>query len=128
MELYIGNIPDGVDDYDLRKLFQVTGEQASFRIVNRDGEHGRARRYGLVSLQTEGLGRQLIKRFNGVLFRDRRLSVRPFTHRNYSNERRALNWREQDWDKTERRMQDRRGVLIPGRRVASEGKAVFALG
>ena len=128
MELYIGNIPDGVDDYDLRKLFQVTGEQASFRIVSRDGEHDRARRYGLVSLQTEGLGRQLIKRFNGVLFRDRRLSVRPFTHRNYSNERRALNWREQNWDKTERRMQDRRGVLIPGRRVASEGKAVLALG
>lgn len=128
MELFIGNIPDDIDDYDLRKFFQVVGEQASFRIVTSDGGHNKAYRYGLASFDSDKLARQVVKRFNGMVFKDKRVVVREFAHRNYSNERRALNWRQADWDKSERRNRDRRGMLIQRRSTANEGVAVFNLG
>jgi RNA recognition motif-containing protein len=128
MELYIGNIPDDIDDYDLRKFFQVVGEQASFRIVTHDGGHNKAHRYGLASFDSDKLAQQVVKRFNGMPFKDQRVVVKEFSHRNYSNDRRALNWREADWDKSERRSHDRRGLMIQGRRTSDEGVAVFNLG
>lgn len=128
MELYIGNIPDDIDDYDLRKFFHVVGEQASFKIVTRDGGHNKAYRYGLASFDSDKLARQVIKRFNGMAFKDKRVVVKGFTHRNYSNERRALNWRQAYWDKAERRNLDRRGLMIQGRSKGNEGVAVFNLG
>lgn len=128
MELYIGNIPDGIDDYDLRKLFRVSGDQASFRIVCRDGGHNKSHYYGLANIASDKLALKLARHFNGLPFKDKRLVVKTFTHRNYSNDRRALNWREQDWQKTERRQRDRRGMLMQGRRSVSQGAAVFHLG
>lgn len=126
MELFIGNIPDNIDDYDLRKFFRVVGEQASFKIVTSDGGHNKAHRYGLASFDSDKLARQVAKRFNGMAFKDKRVVVREFTHRNYSNDRRALNWRNVEWDKTERRGRDRRGMLMQGRTTANEGVAVFS--
>jgi hypothetical protein len=125
MELYIGNTPDDIDDYDLRKFFQVVGEQASFRIVSQDGGHNKEHRYGLASFESDKLARQVAKRFNGMPFKDRHVVVRIFTHRTYSNDRRDLNWRQQVWEKTERRNRDRRGMMLQGRRTADEGVAVF---
>jgi RNA recognition motif-containing protein len=128
MELFIGNIPDDVDDYDLRKFFHVVGEQASFKIVTREGGHYKAYRYGLASFDSDKLARQVIKRFNGMLFKDKRVVVREFSHRNYSNDRRALNWRQAEWDKTERRGRDRRGSMIRRHTAANEGVAASKLG
>lgn len=128
MELYIGNIPDGIEDYDLRKLFRINGEQVSFRVMSRDGGHNKPHCYGLASFESDKQARQVARNFNGMPFRGKRLVVKPFTHRNYSNERRALNWREQQWEKTERRNRDRRGVMLQGRTSANEGVAVFHLG
>ena len=126
MELYIGNIPDGIDDYDMRKFFCLTGKQVSFKIMSRDGGHNKAHIYGLASFDSEKLARQVIKRFNGMAFKDKRVVVKGFTHRNYSNERRALNWRQADWNKLERRNLDRRSLMIQGCTTANEGVAVFS--
>lgn len=128
MELYIGNIPDDVDDYDLRKFFAIAGGEVSFKLVSRDGGHNKAHRYGLASFESDKLARQVMKRFHGAAFKEKCLVVRPFGHRNYSNERRALNWREQEWNKTERREHDRRGTLMQGRHTMNHGVAVFDLG
>ena len=127
MELYIGNIPNGIDDYDMRKFFCLTGEQVSFKIMSRDGGHNKAHIYGLASFDSEKLARQVIKRFNGMTFKDKRVVVKGFTHRNYTNERRALNWRQADWDKAERRNLDRRSLMMQGRSRADQGVAVFNL-
>lgn len=128
MELYIGNIPDNIDDYDLRKFFQIVGEQASFKVLSEDGGHNKPHRYGIAHFDSDKLARQAAKRFNGMLFKDKHVVVKTFEHRNYSNDRRALNWRNVDWDMSERRNQDRRGVMMQGRAIASEGIAVFNLG
>lgn len=128
MELYIGNIPDGIEDYDLRKLFRIEGEQVSFKIVTSDGGHNKAHCYGLASFDSDKLARQVARHFNGMPFKDKRIVVKEFTHRTYSNERRALNWREIEWDKAERRNLDRRGVMLQGRTSTNEGRAVFNLG
>ncbi len=128
MELYIGNIPDDIDDYDLRKFFQVAGEQASFRVVTQDGGHNKPHRYGLASFASNKLALQVAKRFNSMLFKDKHIVIKVYTHRNCSNDRRALNWREVEWNKTERRIGDRRGVMVQGRTSVNEGVAVFNLG
>lgn len=128
MELYIGNIPDDVDDYDLRKFFALSGGEVSFKVVSRDGGHNKARRYGLASFESDKLARQVIRRFHGAVFKDKRIVVRAFGHRNYSNERRALNWRDIGWNKTERRERDRRGMFVQGRNTVERGIAVFDLG
>ncbi|NNG13545.1 MAG: hypothetical protein HKM22_00120, partial [Gammaproteobacteria bacterium] len=84
--------------------------------------------YGLASFDSEKLARQVIKRFNGMAFKGKRVVVKGFTHRNYSNERRALNWRQAGWNKPERRNLDRRSLMILGRSTVAEGRAVFELG
>lgn len=119
MNLYIGNLPDQIDDYDLRKFFQIVGNQAGFRIVTHDTGGGRLQRYGLAEIDDEKLAFQLKARFNGKLFKDSIISVREYTHRSYSNDRRALNWRQMDWQGEERRRDDRRGGSLRHRRTAS---------
>lgn len=128
MELYIGNIPDDVEDYDLRKFFQVAGEQVRFKIVSDDGGHNKPHRYGMADFDSDKLARQVIKRFNGKQFKDKHIVVKEYRHRAYSNDRRALDWRQRDWNKAERRGSDRRGTLMQGRSSANQGVAVFHLG
>ena len=112
MELYIGIIPNHVDDYDLRKFFNIVGNQASFKVVTHDHGNGVKSRYGLVEVESEKLGFQLIARFNGKELKGTRVVVREYIRRNYSNDRRALNWRQIEWDDMERRLDDRRGSLM----------------
>ncbi|WP_126457066.1 RNA recognition motif domain-containing protein [Sulfuriflexus mobilis] len=127
MELYIGNIPDDTEDYDLRKFFSITGGQLSFKIVNHDGAD-KAHRYGLVSVESDKLARKIMKQFHGRPFRDKRLIVREFNYRNYSNDRRALDWRQRGWAKMERRGRNRRGMQTQMGSTAKQGAAVFNLG
>lgn len=123
MELYIGNIPGDIEDYDLRKFFSITDEPLSFKIVNRDGA-----RYGLVSVESDRLARKIMKQFHGRPFKGGRVIVREFNHRNYSNDRRALDWRQRGWAKTERRGRNRRGMQTQAGSTAKQGAAVFSLG
>ena len=108
MELYIGNIPEQITDYDLRRFFNVIGEQASFHIVNGHTREGEPCHYGLADVESEKLGFQLMARFNNKSLQGCDVVVREFLHRNYSNDRRALNWRQAEWLDVERRRADRR--------------------
>ena len=112
MELYIGIIPSHIDDFDLRKFFNIVGDQASFRIITHDHGNGVKTRYGLVNVVSEKLGFQLIARFNGKTLKDTKVVVREFIRRNYSNDRRALDWRQKEWTDFERRSDDRRGSVM----------------
>jgi len=112
MELYVGILPDHIDDFDLRKFFNIIGKSASFRIVTHDHGEGVTSNYGLVRVDSEKLGFRLIAKFNGKVLKDTKVVVREFVRRNYSNDRRALNWREKEWNDYDRRTDDRRGSLM----------------
>lgn len=115
MNLYIGNIPRNADDYGLRKFFQMFGqEDAAFRIVEKEA-HGQTYRYGYAELGNNAKGlslaRSLIRKFNGKNMGEKRIVVREFYHRNYANDRRAVDWRNRPWNGRERRSTDRRGTF-----------------
>lgn len=112
MELYVGILANNIDDYDLRKFFNIAGTQASFRVVTHDHGHDVKTHYGLVEVDSEKLGFQLIARFNGKRIKGQKVVVREYIRRNYSNDRRAINWRQRDWPHDERRTDDRRGSLM----------------
>jgi len=112
MEIYIGILPNNIVDYDLRKFFNIVGSQATFRIVTHDHGNGVKARYGLVEVDSEKLGFQLIARFNGKKLKGNKVAVREYQRRNYSNDRRDINWRKMDWHDLERRTDDRRGSLM----------------
>jgi len=111
MELYIGNIPKQATDYDLRRFFSVVGDEASFQVVNGHTRDGDPCHYGLAEVASEKLGFQLMARFNNKSLQGNDVVVREFLHRNYSNDRRALNWRQVEWTGVERRYNDRRTHL-----------------
>lgn len=112
MELYVGILSNNIDDYDLRKFFNIVGSQARFKIVTHDHGGSVKTRYGLVEVDSEKLGFQLIARFNGKELKGNKVVVREYLRRNYSNDKRAINWRELEWHALERRTDDRRGSLM----------------
>lgn len=115
MNLYIGNIPQNADDFGLRKFFHMFGqEKATFRIVEKEA-HGQTYRYGYAELPGDSKGvtvaRSLIRKYNGKPMGGNRIVVREFCHRNYANDRRAVDWRSRPWNGRERRSTDRRGTF-----------------
>ncbi|NIR98502.1 MAG: RNA-binding protein, partial [Gammaproteobacteria bacterium] len=59
MELYIGNIPEGANDYALRRFFGMFGEPATFRVIDRDEGDGHVR-YGWADIEDASRARKLI--------------------------------------------------------------------
>jgi len=112
MELYVGILPNNIDDYDLRKFFNIVGTQASFSVVTHDHGNNVKTRYGLVEVDSEKLGFQLIALFNNKSIKGHKVVVREYLRRNYSNDRRDINWRQIAWQGMERREDDRRGSLM----------------
>lgn len=112
MEIYVGILANNIDDYDLRKFFNMVGNQANFNIVTHDHGNDIKTRHGLVSVDSEKLGFQLMARFNGKELKGSNVVVREYLRRNYSNDRRDLNWRQVEWFQLERRADDRRGSLM----------------
>ena len=109
MELFIGNIPEDIDDYDLRKFFGIDDPLTRFRIIEKPGHNGTRIRYGIAEFESDRIARKVVVANNGRLWRAKKITVRTFMHRSYSNDRRALNWRQLDWQGEERRMYERRG-------------------
>lgn len=112
MEIYIGILPNNIVDYDLRKFLNIVGNQARFKIVTHDHGDGVKARYGLVEVDSEKLGFQLIARFNGKELKGTKVVVREYLRRYYSNDRRDINWRQVEWHHSDRRADDRRGSLM----------------
>ena len=112
MKLFIGNLSQQVTEFDLRDFFKGFDKQATFKIVHMqemvqgDGEEDLV--YGLVSIESERLARKAIKKLNYKKLNHRVIIVREFQHRASQNDKRALNWRMQQWIDDERRGRERR--------------------
>jgi len=108
MDIFIGNLPEHFDGYELRKLFRGFESSAKFSIVDKKS-YGRRVRYGLAVIEPSSEARRAIEALNLLEVQGQPIVVREFTHRSYGNERRALNWRERRWNGPERRQTERRG-------------------
>ena len=73
-KLYLGNLPYGVSEEDLKKLFSEAGEVQSVKIVI-DQYSGRPRGFGFVEMTSKAEAEKAISLINGKTLTDRTLIV-----------------------------------------------------
>jgi len=73
-KLYVGNLPFSATDDSLREMFAQAGQVESARIIT-DRDTGRSKGFGFVEMPTEQEANDAIKKFNGVDFDGRSLTV-----------------------------------------------------
>ena len=64
MNIYVGNLPYGTDNDELRAVFAAFGEVSAARIVN-DRETGRSKGFGFVEMPNDDEARSAIEALNG---------------------------------------------------------------
>jgi len=74
LKLYVGNLPFGASEEDLRKLFSEAGAVQSVKIVT-DSYSGRSRGFGFVEMASQAEAEKAISVVNGKTFMDRTLIV-----------------------------------------------------
>jgi RNA recognition motif-containing protein len=74
LKLYVGNLPFGVSEEDLKKLFSEAGEVQSIKIVT-DSYSGRSRGFGFVEMASQADAEKAISLLNGKTLMDRTLTV-----------------------------------------------------
>jgi RNA recognition motif-containing protein len=74
LKLYVGNIPFGASEEDLKKLFSEVGEVQSVKIVT-NAYSGRPRGFGFVEMVSQEDAKKAISILNGKTLMDRALIV-----------------------------------------------------
>ncbi|HEC16811.1 MAG TPA: RNA-binding protein [Sedimenticola sp.] len=119
MDVFIGNLPPSASLDEIRSLHGQWDFNVEVKRVEGRDRTGREYCYFLAhfAVSEEKQARRLIERLNGLSYYGQRIEARPFVHRSYYNERRALNWRDRPWHAEERRRGERRGqrpAAMPG--------------
>jgi len=73
-KLYVGNLPFGASEDDLKNLFSEAGTVQSVKIVV-DSYSGRSRGFGFVEMSSTTEAEKAISLFNGKTFMERTLTV-----------------------------------------------------
>jgi RNA recognition motif-containing protein len=73
-KLYVGSLPWGAEDDDLREHFSSIGEVVSAKIIT-DRDTGRSKGFGFVEMATEEEARRAIDELNGSSLMDRPITV-----------------------------------------------------
>ena len=73
-KIYVGNLPWGASEADLRDFFSTVGEVHSVAVIT-DRETGRSRGFGFVEMSTTEEADQAISQFNGKDLDGRQLRV-----------------------------------------------------
>jgi len=74
LKLYVGNLPFGISEDDLRKLFSEAGEVQSVKIVT-DSYSGQSRGFGFVEMASKEEAEKAISLVNGKSVMNRTLTV-----------------------------------------------------
>ena len=74
MNIYVGNIPRGVTETELRELFQAFGEISSASVI-KDKFSGESRGFGFVEMPNKEEGQKALTALNGNDFKGRPLTV-----------------------------------------------------
>lgn len=110
MNLFIGNLPSGATEGDLRAMLRLPLNDAAhrLRIFKKADRLGHTLRFGLVHVDSAADLRKMLQRHRDARLKGQPLQVREFQPRAAGNERRALDWRSRPWPHAERRMAERR--------------------
>lgn len=74
MNIYVGNLPWGLSEEDLREAFVAFGEVVSVKIIQ-DKFTGRSRGFGFVEMANQEEGESAISALNGKDFKGREIVV-----------------------------------------------------
>ena len=89
MNIYLGNLPYGVSEEDLRDAFSQFGQVQSANIIT-DKFSGRSKGFGFVDMPNDGEAREAIEAMNDKDFKGRTIKVneaRPREERPMRRER-----------------------------------------
>lgn len=75
MNIYIANLHPGIQDDDLRTLFERYGEVSSAKIIN-DRETGQSRGFGFVEMSNDEEAKTAIETLNGATWEEKELVVK----------------------------------------------------
>lgn len=112
MEVFIGNIAPNTTLNDVVSFLKGFAKKARIRMVNQRLEDGSHAFYAVADFDADKLALKAIKKLNGSTLHGDTVVMREFVHRSYSNERRAVNWRDRPWNGPERRRDERRKKAI----------------
>ena len=85
-KIYVGNLPFGASEEDLKKLFSEVGEVQSVKIIT-DAYSGRPRGFGFVEMASQADAEKAILQVNGKTFIDRTLIVNEAKPQNKREDR-----------------------------------------
>jgi len=108
MDVFVGNLSPRTTLNDLVVFFKSFSSDARFQIFDKQFEDGSRTRYAIASIEPDKLAEKAIKKLNGTYLQGNTVVLREFLHRSYSNERRAVGWRDKPWGGVERRGNERR--------------------
>jgi len=74
MKIYVGNLPYGIGDDDIRKIFGPFGEVGEVNIII-DRMSGRSKGFGFVEMANDDEGQKAIDDLNGTDLGGRQLNV-----------------------------------------------------
>jgi RNA recognition motif-containing protein len=74
VNIYVGNLPFGVDNAELEDLFTEHGSVSSAQVIM-DRETGRSRGFGFVEMEADDAARAAIEALDGAEVGGRRLKV-----------------------------------------------------
>jgi RNA recognition motif-containing protein len=73
-KLYVGNLPYGVDEQQLRDLFSQAGEISDVAVIT-DKYTGQSKGFAFVEMATDEAAEEAIKRFDGYSLSNRQMVV-----------------------------------------------------
>lgn len=74
MNIYVGNLPYGTTDEDIKSLFNEFGEVSSVNII-KDRMTGNSKGFGFVEMENDDEGQKAIEGVNGKELQGRSLKV-----------------------------------------------------
>lgn len=108
MELFIGNLAHNVTLSEVIAFFKGFSSKGTFRIEERKLDNGEEIKFAVAEFDNDKLALKMIDKYTGTQLHGQELVIREYFYRSYTNERRAVNWREKPWRAGERRRHDRR--------------------
>ncbi len=108
MEVYVGNLNPQTTRNDVVAYLKSFARDARIRMVEQPLDNGSRTLYAIADFDSDRLALKAIKKLNGGVLRGEKIELHEYLHRSYSNERRALNWRDRPWSGVERRNHERR--------------------
>jgi RNA recognition motif-containing protein len=113
MEVFVGSLNPHTTRSDVMAFLKSFARDARIRMVDQKLENNQRAYYAIADFDSDRLALKAIKKFSGSVLRGEKVMLREYFHRSYSNERRALNWRDQPWTGQERRNHERRLKIMP---------------